>query len=344
MMERAGSPAYTLLLALLYVRFLLNHTANETLNWRTPLERLTGTTPDISPLLRIHWWQPVYYKIDDSDFPSDTREKRGRFVGIVEHVGDAMTFKILTDDTRKVNIRPADNPYAPNLRLDLFDGEKTATEFIKSEDKTMMVMQPEDMIGRTFLTEPLDNGERRHTRIVKAIIDHKNNLTNDSDHIKFLCPFNNDEYEDILAYNDIVNHIERDYEDSTLWKLRHITAHEGPLQKSHPHYKGSTYNVMVEWETGEITSEPLSIIAADDPVTCAIYAKQNNLLEVEGWKRFKGIQKDRKGYYEWLTKPNCVCFDLLQDTSMVLRYKEIMHMLFVLMNKQGTLNDRMLLG
>ena len=51
---------------------------------------------------------------------------------------------------------------------------------------------------------------------------------------------------------------------------------------------------MIEWETGEITAEPLSIIAADDPVTCAIYAKQHNLLEFDGWKRFKGIAKRQK--------------------------------------------------
>ena len=59
LLERAGSPAYTWLLALLYVCFLLNHTANETLGWRTPLERLTATTPDMSPLLSFYWWQPV---------------------------------------------------------------------------------------------------------------------------------------------------------------------------------------------------------------------------------------------------------------------------------------------
>ena len=38
------------------------------------------------------------------------------------------------------------------------------------------------------------------------------------------------------------------------------------------------YNVMVEWEMGEITEEPLSIKAADDPVTCVAYAKKCNLL------------------------------------------------------------------
>ena len=59
---------------------------------------------------------------------------------------------------------------------------------------------------------------------------------------------------------------------------RSIIAHQGPLDTSHKDYKGSTYNVSIEWENGEITDEPLSIIAADDPVTCAIYARENNLL------------------------------------------------------------------
>ena len=41
---------------------------------------------------------------------------------------------------------------------------------------------------------------------------------------------------------------------------------------------------MVEWETGEIIEEPLSLIAADDPVTCAVYAKKHALLHLDGWK------------------------------------------------------------
>ena len=49
---------------------------------------------------------------------------------------------------------------------------------------------------------------------------------------------------------------------------RAITGHQGPLSPQDENYKGSKYNVMVEWETGEINEEPLSLIAADDPVTC----------------------------------------------------------------------------
>jgi hypothetical protein len=52
-MDRTGSTPQTWLLALMYVCFVLNFTASASLNWRTPMEILTGSTPDISPLLSL---------------------------------------------------------------------------------------------------------------------------------------------------------------------------------------------------------------------------------------------------------------------------------------------------
>ena len=63
---------------------------------------------------------------------------------------------------------------------------------------------------------------------------------------------------------------------------RAIIGHQGPLLALDPDSKGSKYIVQVQWETGVITFEPLSIIAADYPVTCAAYAKENDLLALEG--------------------------------------------------------------
>ena len=79
--------------------------------------------------------------------------------------------------------------------------------------------------------------------------------------------------------------------DQELYRFKAIIGHQGPLLASDPDWKGSKYNVQVEWETGEITFEPLSIIAADDPVTCAAYAKENDQLALEGWNRFRGLAK-----------------------------------------------------
>jgi len=45
----------------------------------------------------------------------------------------------------------------------------------------------------------------------------------------------------------------------------------------------------VECETGEVTYEPLDVISADDPVTCAVYARDNDLLDQPGWKCFKKL-------------------------------------------------------
>jgi hypothetical protein len=52
--------------------------------------------------------------------------------------------------------------------------------------------------------------------------------------------------------------------------------------------------VLVEWETGATTYEPLDIIASDDPITWAVYAMEKNLLDTTGWKRFKRIAKNEK--------------------------------------------------
>ena len=62
--------------------------------------------------------------------------------------------------------------------------------------------------------------------------------------------------------------------------FRTITDHHGPLKKGDPNSNGSLYNVMVELETGEITEEPLSIVAQDNLVTCAAYVKEHNLLHL----------------------------------------------------------------
>ena len=86
LLDRTGAPAYAWLLAILYVCFVLNFTHNAVIN-NVPMNLATGSTCDISPLLRFRFWQPVCYMHDDSDFPGDSPEERGRFVGTSESVG-----------------------------------------------------------------------------------------------------------------------------------------------------------------------------------------------------------------------------------------------------------------
>jgi hypothetical protein len=81
-------------------------------------------------------------------------------------------------------------------------------------------------------------------------------------------------FDEIFSYNEIPYHIEKENNDlgsdtEQLFKFHQITAQQGPLSTSDKDYKGSTYNVLVEWESGEATYALLVLIASGDLVTCA---------------------------------------------------------------------------
>ena len=59
LLNYSGAPKKCWLLVLQYVCFVLNHVAMASLGWRTPVEWLIGTTPDISNLLQFIFWEPV---------------------------------------------------------------------------------------------------------------------------------------------------------------------------------------------------------------------------------------------------------------------------------------------
>ena len=155
-------------------------------------------------------------------------------MGIANRVEHVMTFKILTDDVHKIiyysNIISAEDPDTTNLRLYLFYGKKPLNKFIRSESDnnqyyTMMIMKLEDMIGRTFLDQPRDDGEIHQATIIKVILNHDKNLESNHERIKFILSFNDDQYAYIYVYNNIIRHIEKYNNDPDIWKFKHITAH-----------------------------------------------------------------------------------------------------------------------
>jgi hypothetical protein len=250
-----------------------------------------GITVDISVLLRFHFWQKVYYKQIEPGFPSESVEACGHIVGISEHCGHALTYKVLTADTDKVInrsvLRPADSNDC-NLRAELISGEDTNTapiihsrengNTIQNADQpttptaddspTVPLIDAEDLIGRTFLLDKQEDGQRFRARIVKLIDDHSSNIHDNKKRMKFLLSVNDDESEEIITYNQLLEYLRKDEENDVVWKFQRITSHQGPLTPSHPDFKGSKYNVVIEWENGEVTSEPLQVIAKDDRHLC----------------------------------------------------------------------------
>ena len=257
-----------------------------------------------------------------------------------------MTHKILDLDTQKIIYRSAVRPKkssTPSHRLAPHGGEvstssdpsedkissgsphgapegyspeqKAPRVFIRSRDeenpsgsKPMPTFDPSDLIGRTFLLPPEENGERHRakvTRNVVEIIDQEDGQR--VENINFILDIGNGKVEELISYNQLLEHLEnaQDHDmgmDQELYKFRAIVGHQGPLLASDPDWKGIKYIVQVEWETGEITFEPLSIIAADDPVTCAAYAKEHDLLALEGGVDSGALPRRTKSLQEPLSK------------------------------------------
>jgi hypothetical protein len=172
--------------------------ATASLDWETPMQVLTGETSAISMFLQFYFWGEAYYSSTDPGFPSESTEERGNFVGFSENVGDAMTFKILSRDTKKIiyrsNVHSAERKETQNKQLDNNVGIQTI--FVKSElddmptdSETLRPMpdfNPGEMIGRTYLDLPQEDGQKFRMKIIKTIANHKENLDKHPDKEKFL--------------------------------------------------------------------------------------------------------------------------------------------------------------
>jgi hypothetical protein len=285
-LNRTGAPAYCWLLCLVCVCFLLNHMASAVLKYRTPLEVCTGITPDISALLEYTFYQSVYYLSADNHFPPSSNENIGHFVVTADSIGDALK--------------------DPNLRASPSVGESKPIIFVRgahhdeqyTRTTQLPSFDPDDLIGRTFLW-PMGNGEHHRATIIRKVIDNSDG--NDME-VKFLLKIDDGRVDEIVTHNDIIQYLENQEEDDFCgtnpndcgFKFRRIIAQQGPLKPRDKDYKGSSYNVLVEFESGETAHHPFDTMVTDDPKLCVVYAKENNLLSTPGWKQFKRITKNAK--------------------------------------------------
>jgi len=186
------------------------------------------------------------------------------------------------------------NAHGEQVPVETIDSDEAASDAPDTMPR-MHIVDPQDLVGHTFLLNEQDDGQRFCTKTVEYIADHEKKNQMDTEHLCFWCTVNDDQYKDIITYNKLMDYIQKNAEnDETLWRFKRISRHQGPLHPGDPHYVGARYNVQVEWETGEVTYEPLDVIATDNPITCAVYARDNNLLDQPSWKHFKKLAAQEK--------------------------------------------------
>jgi hypothetical protein len=194
----------------------------------------------------------------------DTKECLARIVGIAEHQGDAMTWLLLDDATKKVVCRSAVctalDPSTPNQRAEasLVDGSlhsdvgeihkpiHSVSDLTGHADTSSLKLPKfshEELIGITF-TREMDDGRTYRATIVQKIL--YNGAAN-HEKLKFLVRIGDGEFDAIFSYNEFSNIVEEQHErqletSDTLWVFKRIKNHQGPLSSTHKDYKGSSYN------------------------------------------------------------------------------------------------------
>ena len=173
----------------------------------TPVKVVTGETPDISNLMQFHWYEKVYYHDPVASFP-ESKEKLARFVGIVEHVGDTLTYKILTDDTNQVICRSVVQSAEKDLKYKNHQAERDTDLGERSKDvihsagefkqkKTLPIVDPELLLGFTYIKKEDDGNYRAE---VTGRCQH--------DPEKFLVTIGEVDREEVIQYSNLLSELE----------------------------------------------------------------------------------------------------------------------------------------
>mgnify|MGYP003337011164 FL=1 len=120
-----------------------------------------------------------------------------------------------------------------------------------------------------FLTKPDPRGNRHRARVVEVLKDYEDQVDINTNPIsrKFRIQLERGEgkeaVDDIMAYNEILDHIEREENIShPEWSFRQILMHQH-TPRNHPDRINSDYNVQILWETGAITTESVDDLAKE---------------------------------------------------------------------------------
>jgi hypothetical protein len=101
----------------------------------------------------------------------------------------------------------------------------------------MVTIDPKDLIGRTFLKDAKEDGQRFQACVVRAIVDREMEWKKGHEYMNFICEVPDSMVDEIFTYNEILDHIEIDNNDlendtEQLYKFCCIATHQGPLCSS----------------------------------------------------------------------------------------------------------------
>ena len=158
-------------------------------------------------------------------------------------------------------------------------------EHILRKGGHLPTLNAKHLLGRTFITNPDFIGVQRRAKIEGIEATGEKATDNKQPLFKFRCSMGDDKFEELVTYNRMLEWVERDQDKDDFFKIVGI--------EDHKRIQGKWY-VLVRWASGTTSWNDLAVTKADDPVTVAMYAKRNDLLDTDGWGGLKKLIKNTK--------------------------------------------------
>ena len=174
----------------------------------------------------------------------------------------------LVDAGQKEDHQPHSKPLKHPTDGDKHTEPDVPTVFIKSRhddgptsSKPLPEFNPDDLVGRTFLLPPGDNGERLRAKATRKVVEAIEKADGERvQKLSYILGIGNGKLEEIISYNQLVDLLEAAANEDNkisddLFKFRAFIGHQGPLMPTDPNWKGCKFNVLVDWEFGEKITE-----------------------------------------------------------------------------------------
>ena len=163
------------LLCMKYVAYLLNHLSVPRLNFKAPIEKAFGVTPDISALIQFYFYQPVMYLNTNMPKFPHSKELFGYWVGVAENVGDALIYQVLTPDFKVITrstLSPANQPGHQNLcQVEGEVAEDLSPPAAGTQSNTEEVPNPENLQKRFQILKILKMCQSYHLLTLMTLWD-----------------------------------------------------------------------------------------------------------------------------------------------------------------------------
>ena len=94
----------------------------------------------------------------------------------------------------------------------------------------MPTFDPTDLIDRTFLLQPEENGERHRAKVTERLSKSLTRKWSQSRNINYIIDIGNGTVEELISYNQLIEHMENAQDngmgmDQELFRFRSIIGH-----------------------------------------------------------------------------------------------------------------------